>query len=165
MTHTKKIEELYGAYGPSIYARCKRLLKDEAAAEDATQDVFLKVLRHLESVPQEAAVAPWMHKITTNHCLNSLRDARRHAAPVAEMPEAVDDSFEETVVSRDFATRVLSDSPEELRTPAVMYHARGIEQSQVAATLGVSRRTILYRLAEFTRRAAQFRALAEAGEA
>jgi RNA polymerase sigma-70 factor (ECF subfamily) len=165
MTRTKKVEELYGKYGPTIYARCKRVLKDGSAAEDATQDVFVKVLRHFESAPSEEAVLPWIHRITTNHCLNVLRDSRRHAAPMEELPEQIDDEFEDGVVSRDFASRVLSDAPEELRVPAVLYHGRGIEQSKVAEALGVSRRTVLYRLAEFTRRVVRFHSLAEAGEA
>ena len=165
MTRTQKVEELYGRFGPAIYARCKRVLKDAAAAEDATQDVFMKVLRHFESAPSEEAVLPWIHRITTNHCLNLLRDSRRHAAPMEEVPEQIDDEFEDGLMSRDFATRVLADAPEELRAPAVLYHGRGIEQAKVAQALGVSRRTVLYRLAEFTRRVVRFHTLVEAGEA
>lgn len=165
MTRTEKVEELYGRYGPAIYAKCRRLLRDPSAAEDATQDVFVKVLRHSASTPSEEAVLPWIHRITTNHCLNALRDSRRRAAPMEEAPEPIDDEFEDNLVCRDFASKVLSRAPEELRMPAVLYHARGIEQSKVAEVLGVSRRTVLYRLAEFTRRVVQFHSLAEAGEA
>jgi RNA polymerase sigma-70 factor, ECF subfamily len=165
MTRTEKVEALYGKYGPAIYARCRRIMKDGNAAEDATQDVFLKVLRHFESAPSAEAVLPWIHRITTNHCLNLLRDARRHAAPMDDVPEQIDDEFEDDVMSRDFASRVLSDAPEELRAPAVLYHGRGIEQGKVAEVLGVSRRTVLYRLAEFTKRVVRFHTLAEAGEA
>jgi RNA polymerase sigma-70 factor, ECF subfamily len=162
--HVNKLntETLYAKYGPTIYARCKRLLKDATAAEDATQDVFIKVLKHVNSAPGEDAVLPWIHRITTNHCLNVIRDARRHAEPVEHVPEMVDDEFEDSVVTRDFANRLLAATPEELKAPAVMYHARGIEQASVAAALGVSRRTVLYRLAEFTRRAMRMQEIAEA---
>ena len=152
-TTNQKIESLYAKFGGTIYARCKRLLKNPAAAEDATQDVFMKVLKHIEAAPSEEAVLPWIHRITTNHCLNVIRDAKRHAEPVEHVPEQVDADFEDSVVTRNFAQRVLEASPEELRRPAIMYHARGIEQSKVAEALGVSRRTVLYRLSEFTRRA------------
>jgi RNA polymerase sigma-70 factor (ECF subfamily) len=155
------IEKLYAKYGPTIYARCKRLLKDGTAAEDATQDVFMKILRHIEAAPTEDAVLPWIHRITTNHCLNVIRDAKRRAEPVEHVPELVDDEFEDSVVTRDFANRVLAATPDELKQPAVMYHARGVEQSKVATALGVSRRTVLYRLAEFTRRAMHMNELAE----
>ncbi|MFT3709487.1 MAG: sigma-70 family RNA polymerase sigma factor [Archangium sp.] len=161
MNRSTQIEKLYGKFGPAIYARCKRLLKDAAAAEDATQDVFIKVLNHLDSAPGEDAVLPWIHRITTNHCLNVIRDAKRHAEPVEHLPEIVDDEFEDSVVTRNFSEKLLAQTPEELKKPAMMYHARGIEQSKVASALGVSRRTVLYRLAEFTRRAMRMQELAE----
>lgn len=162
MNRQVNVEQLYAKYGPAIYARCKRLLKDATAAEDATQDVFMKVMRHLDSAPGEGAVLPWIHRITTNHCLNVIRDAKRHAEPVESVPEVVDDEFEDSVVTRDFAQRVLAATPDELKAPAVMYHAHGLEQARVAEALGVSRRTVLYRLAEFTRRAMRLHELAEA---
>lgn len=162
MNANANIEQLYAKFGPTIYARCKRLLKDGAAAEDATQDVFMKVLRHIDRAPAADAVLPWIHRITTNHCLNVIRDARRHAEPVEELPESVDDEFEDSVVTADFARRVIEKTPAELLAPAVMYHARGVDQSTVAAELGVSRRTVLYRLAEFTRRAMRMHEVAEA---
>jgi DNA-directed RNA polymerase specialized sigma24 family protein len=62
-----RIEKLYGKFGPAIYARCKRLLRDGAAAEDATQDVFMKVLKHLDTAfpkgTSDDAVLPWIHRI------------------------------------------------------------------------------------------------------
>jgi RNA polymerase sigma-70 factor (ECF subfamily) len=157
------VERLYAAYGPAIYARCRRLLKDAVAAEDATQDIFVKLIRHLESAPEEVSAQPWIHRITTNHCFNVLRDAKRRATPVDEIPELVDDDFEDSVVTRNFAERVLANSPETLKTPAMLYHGKGMEQSKVAQTLGCSRRTVLYRLSEFTRRAMQFHEAVEAG--
>ncbi len=158
-----RVGTLYARFGPTIYARCRRLLKNPATAEDATQEVFLKVLKHIESAPHEDAVLPWIHRITTNHCLNMLRDSRRQAEPVAVVPEQRDDDFEDSVVSKDFADRVLAETPEAEKTPAVLYHLRGMEQAKVAATLGVSRRTVLYRLSAFAARARRLHALAEAG--
>lgn len=161
-TTMERVGELYARFGPTIYARCRRLLKNQAMAEDATQEVFLKVLKHIESAPDQGAALPWIHRITTNHCLNVLRDSRRQAEPVAVVPEQRDDDFEDTVVSRDFAEHVLAETPDEEKQPAVMYHARGMEQSKVATALGISRRTVLYRLSAFAARARKLHALAEA---
>lgn len=156
-------QKLYAKYGPTIYARCRRLLKDGTAAEDATQDVFMKVLKHVDSAPGEAGVLPWIHRIARNHCLNVIRDSRRQAEPMPHvLPEQVDDEFEDSVVARDFASRLLAATPEQLWQPAFMYHARGMEQGRVAEALGVSRRTVLYRLAEFTRHAMRLQEIAEA---
>lgn len=162
---TMTVEQMYAKYGPTIYARARRLLKNSAAAEDATQEVFLKVLKHAESAPGPEAVLPWIHRITTNHCLNMLRDGSRQAKSVERVPEQIDTDFEESLVTRDFANHVLASTPEKVRAPALRHDGQGVEQSKVASTLGVSRRTVLYRLAEFTRQMMQLHALAEAGEA
>jgi len=39
---------LYRELGPVVYRRCLRLLGDRAAAEDATQEVFVKLLRDMD---------------------------------------------------------------------------------------------------------------------
>ncbi len=160
-----RLEALYAKLGPAIYARCRRILKDRAAAEDATQEIFLKILRSTDAIPNDDAVMPWVHRVTTNYCLNVLRDARRHAEPMAteSMPELRDDDFEDSVVTKDFADRLMERQPESLKAPVMMYHVKGMEQSQVAQWLGISRRTVLYRLAEFAERAKRFQELAEAG--
>lgn len=158
-----KVGVLYARFGPTIYARCRRMLKDRAAAEDATQEIFIKVLKHIDSAPSETAVLPWIHRITTNHCLNILRDSRRHAEAVETVPEVHVDDVEDSVVTKNFAERFLADTPESLKAPAVLYHLKGMEQSKVASALGVSRRTVLYRLAAFAENARRQYALAEAG--
>lgn len=161
----QRVHGLYEQFGPTIYSRCRRLLRDATAAEDATQDVFLKVLKHLDSAPTSGSPLPWIHRITTNHCLNLLRDGRHDPELVAELPEQRDDDFEEALVTRDFAQAVLASAAEEHKTPAMLYHLRGVEQGKVAALLGVSRRTVLYRLAAFTAHAQRWELLAEAGRA
>ena len=61
--------------------------------------------------------------------------------------------------------RTVASTPEKVRAPALLYYGQGLEQGKVATTLGVSRRTVLYRLAEFTRQMMHLDALAKAGEA
>lgn len=158
---TPSIEALYAKFGPIIYARSKRMLKDAAAAEDATQDIFLKVMRNMDVMPAGESVMPWILRITSNHCLNVIRDGKRHAQPVEHVPEVADDEFEADVVTRNFAQRVIDTTPEKLMAPAMLYHGKGIEQARVAEALGVSRRTVLYRLAAFARHAVRMQELAE----
>lgn len=153
---------LYEKYGPTIYSRCRRLLKDPIAAEDATQEVFLKVISHLDSAPEERAVLAWIYRITTNYCLNLIRDSRRQATPVEEVPDHGSNRFEEDLLTKDLTDRLMAGTPEQLKTPVMLFHVKGMEQAQIADALGVSRRTVLYRLSEFTERARAFVDEAEA---
>ena len=71
-----RLTELYRAYGPVIYARCRRLLADAAAAEDATQETFMRVHRHLDKADSRDALA-WIYRIATNLAISELRKRKR----------------------------------------------------------------------------------------
>ena len=159
------VDSLYARFGPTIYARCRRMLRNPAAAEDAAQDVFVKIMRRADSMPVGEALLPWIHRMTTNHCLNVIRDARRQAEPSESLPDTGSGEFEEALLSRNFAEVVLANAPRELSEPAMMYHGAGVDQATVAERLGVSRRTVVSRISEFTRRALTLHAAAEAGTA
>src|SRR4051812_39574047 len=103
------VHQLYERFGPIIYSQCCRILKDEAAAEDATQEVFCRVILHLDSAPPEHAVLRWLRRITTNYCLNAKRDGDRRPALVGELPEVAADDFERGVLSRDLTRRLMDE--------------------------------------------------------
>ena len=147
--------ELYRCYGRVIYARCLRILGDRAAAEDATQETFLRVYRHLAKAPGNDEAIAWIYRICTNYCLNELRDRRLRPQPEAE-PERVmgsESGLEARLQNRNQAWRVITNLPEKLRSAGYLHYVDGMEQTEVAHVLGVSRRTVVYRLREFQLRA------------
>jgi RNA polymerase sigma-70 factor (ECF subfamily) len=154
-----RVSTLYRKFGGVIYSRARRLLKDDALAEDATQEVFVRVHRHIESAPDDAAALAWIYRISTNYCLNMLRDRARGAQPTEpdELPE-VDSgqSLESLFSDSDTARKLIERAPEKLQDVAVLYYLDGLEQEQVAKTLGISRRTVINRLQEFVDRSRKF---------
>jgi RNA polymerase sigma-70 factor (ECF subfamily) len=155
---TQNIEALYREIGPLIYSRSCRILKDRSAAEDATQDVFLRLIKS-GSVPEGDARVPFVHRVTVNHCLNLLRNSSRRPSPTHDgvLPEhPAEGDPEQTAIENDFARQTMAKMPKHLRAPAELYHCKGMQQERIAEWLGVSRRTVIYRLAEFTERAARF---------
>jgi RNA polymerase sigma-70 factor (ECF subfamily) len=135
-------------------------LKDDALAEDATQEVFVRVLRHIESAPDDATALAWIYRISTNYCLNQIRDRSRQAEPTApdELPEGDGEGAgsETEMLDRDTAMKLIRRAPEKLQEVAVLYYVDGMEQEQVAKTLGISRRTVINRLQEFIERSKKF---------
>lgn len=59
-----------------LYRLCRRMLHDEAAAEDAVQEVFLKLYRKASSLRPKGQLSTWLYRVAVNHCLNSLRRRR-----------------------------------------------------------------------------------------
>lgn len=153
----ERLTELYRSYGPAIYARCRLLLMDEGAAEDATQETFLRVWRNLDRVPDARQALYWIYRIATNYCLNEIRDRRTRDIP-SELPEIAEPSpaAEARIADRDLARHLIEHAHPEVRVVAWLYHIDGFEQDEVAQVIGISRRTVVNRLADFRAGAHRF---------
>jgi RNA polymerase sigma-70 factor (ECF subfamily) len=143
-----RLTRLYQTYGAYIYVRCARLLGDRAAAEDATQETFMRVHRHLHKAPDPAQALPWIYRIATNYCLNEIRD-RRLRPQAQDVPELFADDLATILASRDLVARLIRRCPAKLRVPAWLHYVDGLSQAEVANVLGISRRTVVNRLAAF----------------
>jgi RNA polymerase sigma-70 factor (ECF subfamily) len=149
-----RLVELYRAHGGAIYARCRRILGDHPTAQDATQETFMRVFRHIERLPDAREVLRWIYRIATNYCLNEIRGRKLRPEPVERLPELPAlVSPDDHIADRQLAERIIHRVPEKLRTVAWLYHVDGLEQAEVAAILGISRRTVVNRLAEFQEKA------------
>src|SRR5689334_20932015 len=143
-----RLTTLYRTYGPVIYARCARMLGDRAAAEDATQETFIRVQRHLDKAPAAQEALAWIYRTATNYCLNEIRDRKLRPEGFAELPEMPGDNIEAVLADRDLVARIVKRSPEKLRAAAWLHHVDGLDQGEVARVLGSSRRTVVNHLAE-----------------
>jgi RNA polymerase sigma-70 factor (ECF subfamily) len=151
-----RLTELYRAYGPVIYARCCRMLGDRAAAEDATQETFVRVYRHLDKADTRHALA-WIYRIATNYCLNEIRNRQRRPATTdQELEELSGVDVAAALADRDLIARIVHRAPHKLRAVAWLHHVDGLDQAEVARVLDISRRTVVNRLAEFAENARKF---------
>lgn len=71
------IDQLYRRYGPVVLRRARAILGDEEQARDLVQEVFVQVLEKKGGFRGEASPMTWIYRITTNLCLNRLRDGLR----------------------------------------------------------------------------------------
>ena len=146
----QRLVELYRTYGGAIYARCRRILGDHPTAQDATQETFMRVHRHIDRLPDPQHVLRWIYRIATNYCLNEIRGRKLRPAPVEQLPESPPSGTpDDPIADREQVQRLVHLVPEKLRTVAWLYHVDGLEQAEVAEILGISRRTVVNRLGEF----------------
>src|SRR5436309_6538881 len=64
--HTLTAERLFTDYAPRVYSLARRMLGNDADAEDVTQDVLLQVVRKLSTFRGESDIGTWLHRITVN---------------------------------------------------------------------------------------------------
>jgi RNA polymerase sigma-70 factor (ECF subfamily) len=66
-------EDLFRDYAPRVYNLARRMLNNDADAEDVTQDVLLQVLRKLDTFRGQSAFPTWLHRVTVNAALAHRR--------------------------------------------------------------------------------------------
>ncbi len=168
--HPSEAARLYRTYGPAVYRRCLRLLRDPELARDATQDVFVQLLRQWIRAAEPEAVLAWIYRVATNHCLNLLRTARRHREEPLELFPASGDGVGAALAphgvaiepQRLVAQEVLSRFDPTTQAVAVGVFVDGMEHEELARALGISRRTVSRRLERFVQSARQYLAGGEA---
>lgn len=139
------VEELYRKYGPMVFRRCFALLKDESLAEDAAQDVFVRVLNRRDSLRAEYPCS-LLYRIATNVSLNALRSRRR--SRTTGDPDLLDaiassEDLQGGVAARgllDFIFRSDSEDPARTstRTIAVLHYVDGLTLEETAEIAGMS---------------------------
>ena len=132
----------YARYGGAVLRRARRLLGSESAAEDACQEVFLRLWRYRPDFSQASPVT-WLYRVTTNHCLNRVRDERRRREGErgAEQQPAPAPQLSLELLLRGL--------PTELHELAIYYYVDQMSQEEIALVLGVSQRTVSNRLQQF----------------
>jgi RNA polymerase sigma-70 factor (ECF subfamily) len=63
-------------YQTGIYNLTFRMLDDAFAAEDATQEVFIKAYSRLTSFDSQYSFKSWLYAIASNHCIDIIRKRR-----------------------------------------------------------------------------------------
>lgn len=141
------LREIYHRYSGSVFRRARTILGDSDAAKDATQEVFLRAVNTRGPLELEPSPMAWLYRVTTNLCLNNLRDRKRRGDILSTWKpiESHDDDLEARVVVK----KILREVPEDLQEIAIYYYVDEMSHEEIAAIVGVSRRTVGNRLATF----------------
>ena len=158
------LTELVRRHQQRIYQIAYRLLRDPLEAEDATQEVFLKVYENAHRFEPKASVAAWLHRITANHCLNLLRRRRplesldQEDGPNPPDPGASPlEILEEHDLNRQLE-ELLDSLPENQRRALVLKRFAGLSYQEIGAELGLSPQAVdglLKRARQFLKKALQ----------
>ncbi|MEO0512431.1 MAG: sigma-70 family RNA polymerase sigma factor [Planctomycetota bacterium] len=143
---------LVDRYGSMVLATCRRALQNEADAEEAAQETFLKLARHADRIRSNTAA--WLHAAAKNASTDLVRKrgAQRRAEEQAAKAAALghdDDTTPEAAAWRDIepmlelALDKLSRTDRDL---IVAHYLSGRSQADLAAEAGVSRGTMSRRI-------------------
>lgn len=139
---SKDVGQLFQQYGALVYRRAFRLLGRREDAEEATQEVFVRVMRGLDTFENRSSVTTWLYQITTHYCLDLLRNSSRRRQLFAQ--QALDEDRQEPASASDLVLlrQLLSECDEQQGRAVIYVHLDGMSHEQAAEVLGVSKRTV-----------------------
>jgi RNA polymerase sigma-70 factor (ECF subfamily) len=141
--------ELYALYRMHIYRLCFKMTKNDAEAEDCTQETFIRMLKSIKSFHGEAQFSTWLYRIATNLILMRWRrkDSKNHES-IDELIEtdsgflqrhiAVTDAHQAFTVERIACARALAQMSTEDRTILYLRDVEGYRCSEIAEMLGTT---------------------------
>jgi len=140
----------FGRFAPRVYDLAYRMLGETSAAEDATQEVFLRVYKGAPTLDPERRPDPWVLRITQNVCRDVWR-SKHHRIALQSRPadegEAVDalvsptpDPERRAVESerRDAVQRAILELPTSLREVVLLHDYEDLSHPEIADVLGTS---------------------------
>jgi RNA polymerase sigma-70 factor (ECF subfamily) len=164
-TDPKAFEAIMRRYNTRLFRIARTILKDDAAAEDALQDAYLRAYRKMETFRGDAELGTWLTRIVINESLMALRKRKRERTVVPfTRAGSADEAGEESVMDvedrqaespsdsalrgevRRMIERRIDELPMAFRTVFVMREVEDLSVQETAECLGIPPATVRTRL-------------------
>lgn len=153
----RAFNEVYARFEEMVFNLAFRLSGNYEEAADLTQEIFLRVYRHLGSFGGRSSLKTWIFRIAVNHCRDRLSRWRPQTQPLGDDPSEGEVSYadpsrgpEELAVAADEGRRVaegLAKLAPVFREAVVLRDIEGLSYEEIADVLGVRIGTVRSRIA------------------
>lgn len=145
MEYKDIIEIIYRENATQIQRMCYLYLGNEAMAEDAMQETFVKVYRGYRKFHNQSSIKTWVTRIAINVCKDMMRSIAR--TPYSEMRQDADLEMDyKDTEDRLVVSRAINRLPVDLREVVILFYYQELSTKEIAASIGVSRTTVEFRL-------------------
>ena len=160
-------EALVKSYEKLIYNACYRMLSNSQDAEDASQEVILKVYRNLSTCKTPAAFKSWLFRIINNTCIDEIRKRKNKTAlsldnhfdepgTWTENPALKDETTPESEFLRNdlnkHIQKAIDKLPPDYKSIIVMRDIHGLSYDDITGALGINMGTVKSRIARGRKR-------------
>ncbi len=139
-------------YQNTVFRICLSYLSDREEAEDAAQEVFLRIYKSLAGFRLGKSFTPWVYAIALNwvksrrSVLKRLADTKRKLIlvdePAAETPEIITDKEMQKKALQD----AVKSLPAPLKDVVVLYYLEDVSVDDIAEALGIGKENVKSRL-------------------
>ena len=168
-----RVDALFASHAAKVFALARRFGLDPDEAEDAVQEVFLKVQRKIGTFRGEARLSTWLYQVAVNALRDQLRRLKRQKRALPLLP-LEDEPGEQRLESDDpgpaegaslrerraLVRTALDALPERFREVLVLRELEGLGYRDIARILELPQGTVESRIHRArTRLAAELRRL------
>ncbi len=144
----KSYETLFHRYYPTFFAFARGMLKDEGAAEDIIQNVFMKIWIHREALDETMSIKNYIYVLSKREIFNHLRTKyNTHVVLTEDMMMLEQSSPSEEVPAdyrelREAVQSVINAMPPKRRSVFCLSRFKSLTNQEIADRLGISIRTV-----------------------
>jgi RNA polymerase sigma-70 factor, ECF subfamily len=137
------VEHAYRRYFPIIRAKCARMLRDPAEAQDVAQETFTRLWSDRARLRDADAIATWIYRTSTRLAVDRYRHTSRlDEGAVADEVEDTEPDAAHRLETRRMLARIAERVPADELEVAILARIDGLAQDEIARVLGCSDRTV-----------------------
>ena len=134
-------DEAFTLHHRAVFATARAVVRENALAEEVTQEVFLKLYRNFGgSAPSGESLRPWLLRVTLNEARNTIRSKNRSLARDTAYQRTADQLVPQAEYEQrqelEAARRALDKIKEPMRSCLLLRH-QGLSYREIAQTLSV----------------------------
>ena len=147
----RAFESLYRKHSGRVFALCLRMSGSRQSATELLQDVFVHIWQKLGSFRGESALSSWIHRLTVNYVLSSIRgEQRRQTHEASDVNRGMtdrDEPFPDAAVKPKSVEdaidieNAIAALPPGARTVFVLHDVEGFQHDEIAKMTGTAEGT------------------------
>lgn len=147
---TAAFAHIHAALFEGLYNYALKLLNDDALAEDAVQELFIKIWNRRSSINQVEKVKPFFFTSLRRQILNQLRDIKSRQVKISAAPEPdIEFSQEEIIIKKEDDAglkekilQIINTLPERQREVIYLHFFEGMPLTQVAEVMAINYQSV-----------------------
>ena len=140
-----QFQQIVRDYSQKVAQTARGILGDQREAEEAVQDVFLKIYRGLRGFKGESEVSTWIYRITVNTCLSRRRKRARPEVSLDDPsvlleivdPESRPDHLYEKQESKERVARLTSELPDREALAVTLFYMQELDYSRISEIMNL----------------------------
>ena len=147
---------VFDLYGPRVFRLSRRMMGNQADAEDAAQEIFLRAFEQASKFDGRSRFSTWLYRLAVRHCLNKLKQRDRRMTferwgserGQPDPPALTPLPLESLTIREDIETidRLLQSLKPNYRACLVLREMEGLSYAQIAEFLALPVGTVMSRL-------------------